>query len=288
MKIGFWNIAGQTNPTVKDLIYEWTTIHDLDIIVLIECKISVFDLLNSLNRGKKSNYFSSPSYRNGSYFQVFTKLESKFSKPIAEERRCEARRIVDPIYGNFSLVMIHFQSKLHWDDNDQNAHSPEIKWFIDDVEKQVGHDRTVVIGDFNMNPFQAGMVQTTGLHATMDRRVAGMGSRIVSGNTYKFFYNPMWSFFGEKGKGDVNGTFFYQSAKPITYFWNIFDQVILRPSLLKAFSDDSLLVLTRIGTRSLLNRQKTVDNQISDHLPVIFDLNLKEVSNATDAKSLAF
>ena len=52
MKIGFWNIAGQTNPTVKDLIYEWTTIHDLDIIVLIECKISVFDLLNSLNRGK--------------------------------------------------------------------------------------------------------------------------------------------------------------------------------------------------------------------------------------------
>jgi len=275
MKIGFWNIAGQTNPVITDLIYEWTTIHKLDIVVLIECKILMFDLLNSLNRGKISDYFASPSYRPKSYFQVFTKLDSEFSKPITEERRCEARNIVDPVYGNFSLVMIHFQSKMHWDDNDQNAHSPEIKWFIDEVEKQVGHNRTIVIGDFNMNPFQAGMVQTTGLHATMDRRIARTGSRIVSEETYTYFYNPMWSFFGEKGKGDVNGTFFYHSAKPITYFWNIFDQVILRPSLLEAFLEDSLEILTAIGSMSLLNPQRTIDKQISDHLPIVFELNLK-------------
>ena len=272
MKIGFWNIAGQTNPTVKDLLYEWTSFHDLDIIVLIECKISTFDLLNSFNRGQHSIYFFSPSYRIGSYFQVFTKLKSEFSKPIAEERRYEAREISDPGYGSFSLIMIHFQSKMHWEESDQNAHLSEIKSFIENIEEQVGHDRTIVLGDFNMNPFQTGMVQTTGLHATMDRKIAQSGSRTVDGKAYKFFYNPMWSFFGEKGKGNVNGTFFYQSAKPITYFWNIFDQVILRPSMMEAFSEDSLEILTSIGATNLLNRRRIVDEKISDHLPVIFEL----------------
>ncbi|MFN0037665.1 MAG: hypothetical protein ACKVUS_21600 [Saprospiraceae bacterium] len=210
-----------------------------------------------------------------------------YSLLVKEERRLAAWQIIDPIYGNFSLVMLHFQSRLHWSEADQNAHSSKLKLFIDDLEKQVSHDRTVVLGDFNMNPFQFGMVQAFGLHTTMDRRMAEMGSRMVDRDSYKFFYNPMWSFFGEKGKGQTNGTYFYRSANPIAYFWNIFDQVILRPSLLPAFDEDSLQILTNIRQTSLLNHTGVVDKNISDHLPVVFNLNLNLLKHDTSAKPVA-
>lgn len=287
MNIGFWNIAGQNSPLLKDLIYNWSQIYNLDLIVLLECKIPEISVLLSLNQTQPSAYFLSPSPYPNAYFSVFTKLKSSFSLPIKEERRIQARNMIDPLYGNFSLVLIHYQSKLHWDDNDQNAHAPELKRFIDELEEQTNHDRTVVMGDFNMNPFQLGMVQTTGLHTTMDKRMAKLGNRTVNDKIYKFFYNPMWSFYGEKGKGEVNGTYFYQSAKPITYFWNIFDQVILRPNLLEAFDEDSLKILTEINGKKLLTLQGRVDNTISDHLPVVFELNLKNISHATMGESLA-
>jgi len=37
-------------------------------------------------------------------------------------------------------------------------------------ELGIGHERTVLMGDFNMNPFEIGMISATGLHAVMDRR----------------------------------------------------------------------------------------------------------------------
>lgn len=184
--------------------------------------------------------------------------------------------MIVPLYGNFSLVLVHFPSKLHWQDSDQNAYSSEVRYFVEQLEAQLGHDRTVLVGDFNMHPFQAGMVQATGLHATMDRRTAESERRVVQGKSYPFFYNPMWSFFGEKGKGEVNGTYFYPpSGQPLAYFWHVFDQVILRPSMLPVFDEDSLQIITRIGSTNLLTDKGVVHKNISDHLPVVFNLNLK-------------
>jgi len=281
MKIGFWNIAGNSSPALQTLVEGFAQENDLDIMVLLECKISETSLLQGLNRDKKSLYFWSRSFVPRNYFKVFTKLEDRFSEVIEEERRIQARRVIDPAYGQFSLILLHYPSKLFWDGSDQIAQTFELKHFIDGVENKTGHDRTVVIGDFNMNPFEQGMVQTTGLHTTMDRRIAELGSRIVQTRSYKFFYNPMWSFYGEKGKGGVNSSYFYSSSSPVTYFWNIFDQVILRPSLLPAFDEDSLQILTQIGSQNLLNKDGVVDTSFSDHLPVIFEIKLNHIHYAT-------
>ena len=118
------------------------------------------------------------------------------------------------------------------------------------------------------------MVQTTGLHATMDKHTARKNYRTVSEIRYDFFYNPMWSFFGEKGKGITNGTYYYNSSKPICYFWNILDQVIIRPSLLDNFNEESLKIVTEINGVSLLNNDGIIYNKISDHLPISFEIHL--------------
>ncbi|WP_044222774.1 hypothetical protein [Chitinophaga pinensis] len=118
------------------------------------------------------------------------------------------------------------------------------------------------------------MIQTTGLHSTFDKRIACKGSRIVREKTYNYFYNPMWSFYGEYGKGDVNGTYYKPVNKPVDFGWNMFDQVLVRPSLLaNVFDESSLKIITQIGSVNLLNNNNVIKKGLSDHLPIEFNLN---------------
>ena len=50
------------------------------------------------------------------------------------------------------------------------------------------------------------------MHAVMEKDIAKKGERIVDGDAYKFFYNPMWGFYAEMGKGNVAGSYFLQRA----------------------------------------------------------------------------
>jgi hypothetical protein len=68
----------------------------------------------------------------------------------------------------------------------------ELARTIGDEERHAGHSRTIVVGDFNMNPFEKGLVGASGLRATMARTVAERASRVIQGKPYSFFYNPMW------------------------------------------------------------------------------------------------
>jgi hypothetical protein len=59
------------------------------------------------------------------------------------------------------------------------------------------------------------------------------------------------------------------------YFWNILDQVLIRPALLDVFRDEIAIVDTVDG-RSLLDERGRPCQQIgSDHLPIHFQLRLE-------------
>ena len=63
----------------------------------------------------------------------------------------------------------------------------------------------------------------------------------------------------------------------VNHFWNTFDQVRLRPSLLPCYEASRLIVPDKIGGRPIL-RMAGMDG-FSDHLPVIISLAIeKEVS----------
>jgi mRNA deadenylase 3'-5' endonuclease subunit Ccr4 len=89
-----------------------------------------------------------------------------------------------------------------------------------------------------------------------------------------FFYNPMWRLFGDNTPG-VPGTYYYGSGNQVNYFWNIFDQILLRPKLLPYFDEKSLQILSDVGDKSLLNKRGLPNTSFaSDHLPVLFQLSI--------------
>jgi len=150
-----------------------------------------------------------------------------------------------------------------------------------EAEKKAGHFRTVVIGDLNMNPFEDGMVGSEGLHAVMVRAIANRRDRIVAGERRPFFYNPMWSYFGDDSEGPP-GTYYRSFAKPINYHWNMFDQVLLRPDLLEAYDRGDVRILTRAGDTSLLTAAGTPLKSISDHLPILARVATQEVVDGNE------
>jgi hypothetical protein len=124
-----------------------------------------------------------------------------------------------------------------------------------------------------MNPFESGLVDASGFHAVMDRTTALQESRKVKGQQYPFFYNPMWNYLGDISDF-TPGTHFYRKSNKVVYFWNMFDQVLLRPALLPYFAEDSVRIITEHGTTSLLDSNNRPNKQqYSDHLPILLTLN---------------
>jgi hypothetical protein len=168
----------------------------------------------------------------------------------------------------------HFPSKLYWDDDSQAAESVVLAEEVERAEAQVGHQQTVLVGDLNMNPFESGLVSAKGLHAVMSRDVAAKGYRMVQNKSYQFFYNPMWSFFGDASIGPP-GTYYYSDSSHKIFFWNMFDQVLVRPSLLNFFSNEEVRILESDGVNSLLSSTGLPNaDAASDHLPIMFAINL--------------
>lgn len=149
----------------------------------------------------------------------------------------------------------------------------ELSNTIKRVEKQIGHSRTVLVGDLNMNPFEDGIISANGLHGVMNRFVAEKRTRTVQSKEYPFFYNPMWRFFYDNPP-TPQGTYYCTRAEHKTFFWNIFDQVLIRPDLLPFFDNRNLAILHSDGCNSFLTSEGLPDNNVSDHLPMFFKINL--------------
>ncbi|HMR93323.1 MAG TPA: hypothetical protein PKC69_13455 [Chitinophagaceae bacterium] len=269
MNFGFWNI---NDKKLDSLIKQFADEFELDILILGESPYSPDELLLLLN-SVSSDYYYAPGIL-CEKIQIFTKFKDNLITPIEESKRITARKLYSPKYGDVTLIAAHYNSKVNWSNEDQAAHAPTFKYLIDSVENKIGHKRTVVCGDFNMNPFDFGMVQSTGLHAVMDRKIAQKKSRTVDGIEYDFFYNPMWGFLGDNGKGNVSGSMYYSPAKPINFHWNLFDQVIIRHEIANDLIDEELKIITKLGDTNLLTENEQVSSRYSDHLPLKFQINI--------------
>lgn len=269
MNFLFWNLR---RNRIHENIARLADQHQIDVIILAECDISPATLLKALNPLGTANYFYAPLI-GCEKLEFYTKFSSEYLRPLEETDRLSIRHLNLPGIVDVLVAAIHFNDKRNWSDDSQAMASVELAQTIRNVEERIGHKRTILVGDFNMNPFDPGMIGALGLHATMDRRIAQKAERTVQKKTYTYFYNPMWSLLGDASVG-APGTYYYNNAAPITYFWNMFDQVLIRPELLGRFRNSSLKILEQDGEVNFLKENGQPNSTVSDHLPITFKLEL--------------
>jgi hypothetical protein len=97
----------------------------------------------------------------------------------------------------------------------------------------------------------------------------------VDGTEYPFFYNPMWGFFGDRTPGPP-GTFHYRHSGYLSYDWNMFDQVLVRPDVLPWFRGD-VEIVTNVGETELTRLNGRPNPAVgSDHFPIVFRLAARD------------
>ena len=210
--------------------------------------------------------------------EVFTILPENELVTILDERRFTVKRYHNrTLNRNFNLVLCHLISKSN-DSNAEVDQAEEVRYVvqaINEMEKTQANELTIVCGDLNMNPFEEGMVGSSCFNAVMDKTIAQNLKRTVGNRQFKMFYNPMWGLLGDNGRSVVSGTHFYNPHHHIQYFWNMFDQVLIRPGVIPYFTDRYLKILTGTKSVSLLTVNHTMRTIYSDHLPIKFTIKTK-------------
>lgn len=264
----FWNLR---NRPLAERVARMATCHDVDVVMLAECGVAPGDLCEALTQAGGAAFHL--PYTVAKKLVVVTRLPIGWMRPVFDDPlgHLTVRRIIIPDKTDLLLAVVHMQSKERWTDDDQLVAATHLARSIEGREAELGHRRTVLVGDLNMNPFEKGVVAAGGLHAVMHRAIAAR-PRTVAAQEYPFFYNPMWGCFGDRTPGPA-GTYYYRRATPVMYFWNIFDQVLLRPDLMHSLQD--LKILESDGEASLLTEAGMPNTTVgSDHLPLLFRLEL--------------
>jgi len=252
------------------LVAELAVCHQIDVIVLVECGRERGELLREINLRSGGGFHRAEGLNGASV--IFTRFSSQFLQPAFDSSRVSISRLHLPARFPVLLAVLHLPSKLHWTADSQALECTELGRLIAREEAAVGHRRTILVGDFNMNPFETGLVAAAGLNAVMSREVVSRQARTVQGREYPFFYNPMWNHFGDV-RSQTAGSYFYDTAEHVNYYWNMFDQVLLRPELAASFDPNRLSILTAAGATSLIRPNGRPDREnCSDHLPLLFEV----------------
>ena len=268
----FWNANGKP---ISQMAASLVAQREVDVLMLTEHeRVDFSELMGNLNDEGIKFY---PSSATLDRIAMFTRFDPSFlalATDYAKSDRMVVFHLTLPYRTDIILGAVHLPSKVYWSEQEQSQLATRYSNEIREVELLAGHTRTVLVGDFNMNPFEDGMTGSETFHAVMDRGIALRGARVVNGEERRYFYNPMWGRMGDLSLGPP-GTYYYGDSTPITYFWNTFDQVLIRPSLIDCFVNDKLSVITEVNSQSLLNDNGLPDRNIgSDHLPLMFSLDL--------------
>ncbi len=272
MIIAFWNI---NNKNLSDLLVEFVNEKQIDILVLAEANESaVLDFIIKQKKVNTKRPFSQISDKKVNVLSVFTPNVFKRDDSIISPR-WDSFLLDIPTMNKLNLICVHFHSKVNWSDDSLSLECANLAKDIEKIENATGVFDTIIIGDFNMNPYESGLVAANGLHALPDLNYlsARPSGRKIDGIDYKYFYNPMWNFFGDKIL--PFGTHYYREPGHVSREWNIYDQVLYRPSLGTKIDNKKIEIVYTINGQNLINAMNRPDkDNYSDHLPILIDLNL--------------
>lgn len=260
MRFLFWNT--HNNKDINHILCEIIVEQKVNIVVLAEYEDLIEDLISNLDlQGVNMKEYPSIGCK---------RLTILGTSPIVRQSRQSEYYSMQIINNELLLCGIHLPSQLWADERTQMLAFQSVVHDIELAENESGLDKSIVVGDFNQNPYDDGCLGALGFHGVPISDEAQKLSRIIYNTEFRMFYNPMWNLLG-----DFNyppGTYYYRGSKEKNEFWNMFDQVIIRPQLRDRFIDKELKIITKAGDNSLVNRKQHPNKNISDHLPIVFQL----------------
>jgi len=252
MKVLVWNI---NHNKVDDLLSQAAEDEKLDIIVVIEPNSNPGSLIPKINQKKVRFVHNSDSC-------LHVELYSRFNQPqiknIYSSKRTTSWNIEVGLNQELTIIATHFVDKWSNTYEDQIVKIHDLLEEISLIESKLKHRNVILIGDFNLNPYDSIMYAPHQLHAISCRKTV---KRLAIRKNGDVFYNPSWNLFGDNA--GVPGTYYRSTTS--TPYWFILDQVLIRPDLIDNFDSSKLKVLSKIGAKKLTSSAGIPIKKYSDH-----------------------
>jgi hypothetical protein len=256
----FWNLR---RKSLHELVWAIAEEHSVDIAVLAEIP-STFP----------ASFGTPPFLRynipNFHLVAVFGQYPTDYVSPLRAATRFATLAFSLPTYPSFTLAVAHLPDRRN---NSLEARTDAARRFAESIradEFASKHQRTIVLGDLNMNPFEVGVYGGCSLNGVPTKRLAGSRARRIRQEEYPYFYNPMWGLLGDRTPGPP-GTYYHSSADSGELHWHILDQCLLRPDTMHWLIDVAVIEIVREETLS--TKAGIPRSNISDHFPVLVRLN---------------
>lgn len=186
-------------------------------------------------------------------------------------------------------IQNHFYSAIKLIENDIyviSLHLPSqmfqsldsLKEFMRDlrnnIDVEIGDSLTekiLLIGDFNINPYESPMTHYDGFLATNSPMAKNRINHLQKSRTT--YYNPTWQLYSRK---NFPGTKQFRRPSATSYDileFHFLDQVIISQKLLESISEEKIEVVEKTDNFEFFN-VKTNKIKQSDHLPLLYKLKL--------------
>lgn len=266
MKYLFWNT--HKNEKINSVLCDLITENGISVVVLAEYTANMNELIQLLDR----NGISMQQYPTIGCDRI--QLLGVTGLDVEPHLQVD-RYSIQVINSDLILCCVHLSSQIYSDNNEKRE--MEIEQIVHDVttlENEMQTKDTIIVGDFNINPYDKDCMSARYFHSVPVYEEARRETREVLGNELSMFYNPMWNFLGDFC--EPYGTYYYNSSDTVNPYWNVYDQVILRPALRKRFVGSSLCIITKTAQTVLLDDKRHPQREISDHLPIMFEIKEEE------------
>lgn len=270
MRYLFWNT---NKKDVDNVICSMVDKYKPTVLALAECGKGIENLTENIRKNTNKNYVMIEQFACRVQILINEKLKDSLVH-CADHTNYTIKILPFNSYQEKHIVaFVHLPSKMQ-DNREKNRHLLEqITCKINDLDNSRNR-KVIILGDFNLNPYEEAMTYLTGCNAVSSRNIAMKISRkdkSEKDKEYFYFYNPMWNYLGDFN--DINGTYYYDKTSDHSRYWNTFDQFVVSPALIKDI--DEIEIIKSVGDISLMNKNGIPDPKISDHYPLYFKLGGK-------------
>ena len=170
--------------------------------------------------------------------------------------------------GKYNIAGVHLPANPHGNHNDRFASLIALKDDLKELENSTNYKDTIVIGDFNTNPFSEEMIDKRSLNAVLFKKVIEQKETVkYDHKLYRRLYNPMLLSLSEELHN--YGSYYYNSGADCLY-WNLFDQFVINKHLLNRVK--RFYYCKGIMNNSFVSKNGIPKEIISDHLPLIVEV----------------
>ena len=261
MKFVYWNSKKHSNFSV---ILEILIQESPDVLFLAETEVAV--VASNIKSLADNDY---EHFENPGCDRII--MIKKIALKVSLSKQSTYYSAIRDHSKNVTVISVHLPSQMFQHIDGLKSY---IRGFRSEIDVEFGDSLTeniLIIGDFNVNPFEKPMIDFDGFAASNSIKLRKEAVHLT--NRKALYYNPTWMLYRQN---NFPGTKYFRRPSGSAFDileHHFLDQVILSYQMSQKITSENIDVLHKTSSYTLFDITKN-SIYLSDHLPLIYEYKM--------------